>query len=308
MKNKYFKFIGLFAAVLLILACNLNVTQVGAPTNSPLPTGGVPTMGPTPTVMIPTDVNSTMEVPTLPAATATGVTTSGNDISFSGTSFTIPSGLGSGTVNENIAESNNQDASFMTHPAYILFTLQGYPLQNKAFAPQVMVYPAKKFAQMSDGAAMLITNLQNILAAQSASPAEPIPFIPLENASQVFHAQEKFLSFQNGNGIRYITQFDQAPLPVNNGEIFYTFQGLTSDGEYYVSVTMPINVDFLPADGQIDSPVPANGIPFPTNGFENFPNYLNQVVDKLNHTDNNFQPALETLDALVQSVKVTAQP
>ncbi len=230
---------------------------------------------------------------------------SGNDISFSGTSFTIPSGLGTGTVNENIAESNNQDVPFLLNPAYIRFTLQGYLLQNTAFAPQVMVYPAKKFAQMSEGAAMLITNLQNILAAQSASPAEPIPFIPLENAGQVFHAQEKFLSFQNGNGIRYITQFDQAPLPINNTEIFYTFQGLTSNGEYYVSVTMPINVDFLPADNQIDSPVPANGIPFSTNGFENFPNYLNQVVDKLNHTDNNFQPALETLDALVQSLVVT---
>ncbi len=304
MKNKYFKFMGLFAAMLLILACNLNITQAGAPTMVALPTGAVPTFGPTGTTIVPTDVNSTMEVPTLPAATATGVTMNGTDISFSGTSFTIPSSLANGTVNENIAESNNQDVPFMTNPAYTRITLQGYPLQNKAFAPQVMVYPAKKFAQMSDGAAMLINNLQNILAAQSASPAEPIPFIPLENASQVFHAQEKFLSFKNGNGIRYITQFDQAPVPVNNGEIFYTFQGLTSDGEYYVSITMPVTVDFLPADAQIDSPVPANGVPFPTNGFENFPNYLNQVVDKLNHTDNKFQPALETLDALVQSLVV----
>ncbi len=302
MKNKYFKFIGLLAAVLLIVACNLNVTQVGAPT------GGVPTIGPTPTTMIPTDANATVDVPTLPPATATGVTMNGTDISFSGTSFTIPSGLGTGTVNENIAESNNQDAYFMTNPAYIRFTLQGYPLQNTAFAPQVMVYPAKKFAQMSDGAAMIINNLQNILAAQSASPAEPIPFIPLENASQVFHAQEKFLSFKNGNGIRYITQFDQAPLPINNTEIFYTFQGLTSDGEYYVSVTMPVNLDFLPADNQLNTATPANGIPFPWQQFDAFPTYLNQMVDRLNHTDNNFQPTLETLDALAQSLTVNAAP
>jgi hypothetical protein len=278
MNNKSFKSIWLVAVLFLILACNANVSQMGVPT---------------PTLVI--------------SSTGTAVpASSGMDISFSGTSFTIPNGLATGTTNEIKPRSQDDQGIpyIVNYPAYTHFQLQGYPLQGTLFEPQISVYPAKEYSQMNEAAGPIITNLQNILTAQRTSPADPIAFLPPQNASQVFHAQDKFISFKNGNGIRYITQFDQAPLPINNASMFYTYQGMTRDGEYYVSVIMPVNLEYLPADDKPNGPTPTNGIPFDWENISSFPNYLNQVVDRLNHTDNNFQPQLETLDALVQSLTV----
>jgi len=236
-------------------------------------------------------------------------TSEGISVSYVGTSFTIPAGLAIGTINE-IKPRTQDDQGIpylVNYPAYTHIILQGYSLQGKIFEPQIAVYPAKEYTQMNEAAATIITNMQNILAAQRTSPAEPIAFLPPENASQVFHAQEKFISFKNGNGIRYITQFDQAPLPINNTSMFYTFQGLTSDSEYYVSVIMPVNVDYLPADDKVNSPTPIDGIPFDWENIENFPVYLNTITDRLNRTDNVFNPALEVFDRLVDSLLTIGQ-
>ena len=45
------------------------------------------------------------------------------------------------------------------------------------------------------------------------------------------HSQVQYLDFKNGTGVRYLTQFDQGILPINNYELVYTYQGLTSDGK-----------------------------------------------------------------------------
>ena len=126
-------------------------------------------------------------------------------------------------------------------------------------------------------------------------------------ANQDFHAQEKFLSFKNGTGIRFVTQFDQAPLPINNTSMFYTFQGLTNDGEYYVSVSLPVNLDSLPADDKPNSPTPPNGIPFDWDHIDKFPDYMTAIKGRLNQNDNVFTPSLKDLDALVESLLVTIQ-
>jgi hypothetical protein len=132
--------------------------------------------------------------------------------------------------------------------------------------------------------------------------------VPLYNANQDFHAQEKFLSFKNGTGIRFVTQYDQAPLPINNTSMFYTFQGLTTDGEYYVSVNMPVNLDYLPADDKPNSPTPSNGIPFDWENIENFPTYLTIAVERISQPDNTFQPQLEVLDEMITSIFAGAKP
>lgn len=44
----------------------------------------------------------------------------------------------------------------------------------------------------------------------------------------------------DGGGIRYLTQFGQAAGLITNPELFYTFQGLTDDGAYYVAAVFPV--------------------------------------------------------------------
>jgi hypothetical protein len=138
---------------------------------------------------------------------------------------------------------------------------------------------------------------------------ENLPFLPTFNAAQVFHSNEQVQKFQNGTGIRFLTQYAQAPYPVNNNSLFYTFQGLTNDGAYYISAILPINAAFLSPDGNPNTPLPADGVPFDWNNFENIPAHFELVKQKLNATDPNaFTPSLTNLDTMIQSVRITGTP
>ena len=283
----YLKLLSIPALLGVILACNFTSTVI-------TPAPAQPTEAPGDLTAAPTDI----PVPAETEAPSTGPDIS---VSYLGTSFTIPSGLANGTQNYMVPQAND----YSVWPAHTSFILQGYPLQGKAFEPQILIYPVKEFEQLSEDAGTVITNLQNVLS-QSSVSADPLPFLPNEHAQQVFHAQEKFLSFKNGTGIRYITQYDQAPLPINNTELFYTFQGLTADGEFYVSVIMPVNLPYLPADNRIDTTTPADGVPFEWD-MAKFPDYLIVITDRLKRTDNAFDPALEVLDNLVGSLLTVGQ-
>jgi hypothetical protein len=98
--------------------------------------------------------------------------------------------------------------------------------------------------------------------------------------------------------VRYLTQFDQAPLPVNNHELIYTYQGLTSDGKYYVAAVLPVNLASLPADEKVDE----QDQPKFVNGFLQ---YLDKVVGTLNQQPASaFTPDLNSLDKMVQSIEI----
>ena len=249
----------------------------------------------------------------LPVNSSEAATTS-VDISDMGTSFAYPFGLANGTQDTIVPQSSSDE--IWKSPAHVQFILQGYPLQNTTYQPQISIYPADQYAQLGDRPKLIIERLQNILQTQSFSPQpvpdmfittrpqEELPFLPIQGAGQVFHAQEKILSFQNGSGIRYVTQLSQAAFPlINNQDAFYTFQGITSDGKYYVSVIMPINLPYLAADYGADPNNPSD-VQTP----DTYPGYLSSMVDRLNQAEgegvNPYTPSLQSLDALAQSLLV----
>jgi hypothetical protein len=121
-------------------------------------------------------------------------------------------------------------------------------------------YPINEYLQVNEDMAKPFNALKSVIEGQPLP--ENIPFLPAFNAAQMFHSNEKILEFQNGKGIRFLTQYGQAPYPVNNESLFYTFQGMTNDGAYYVAAVLPIQAAFLPANGNPDTPLPADGVPF----------------------------------------------
>ncbi len=152
----------------------------------------------------------------------------------------------------------------------------------------------------------IVDELKTIINSPNAPMPENLPFLPAFNAAQIFHSNEQVIQFQSGTGIRFLTQYAQAPYPVNNNSLFYTFQGITSDGAFYVSAILPINAAFLSADGNPETPLPADGIPFDWENFENTPQHFELVKQKLNATDPNaFSPSLTSLDTLIQSIKIS---
>jgi hypothetical protein len=289
--------IALLTLALATLACNLGTTST--PQVNSIPTNTVQATAPANTVEIPTS-----PVPATSAA-ETNTPAGGVPFSSSGFSMKIPNGLATGANTEEVPAASGTDLpSWQVQPASLKTSLEDYPLEGKFFEPQIFIYPADEFSQMNDAAGQTITDLKTILASPSSLP-DHLPFLPLFNAAQVFTSNAQVLAFQNGTGIRYLTQFDQAPLPVNNTEMFYTFQGLTTDGKYYVSAILPANAAFLSENGNPDSPVPPEGVPFDWNNLDSMPAYVQALKQRLEATEpNGFNPPLPALDALIQSINV----
>jgi hypothetical protein len=163
--------------------------------------------------------------------------------------------------------------------------------------PRVFIFPAAEYMEINSIAAEQIPQLQELLANQPADVEGELSYLPPPNGSQVFHAQEAYLTFEGGKGIRYLTIFNQEPREINNAELFYTFQGLTDDGRYYISASFPVAAPNLPETSEIE-----DMDAFATN-FAQYVADTTQELDGLTTAD--FTPDLATLDAVVQSLRFT---
>ncbi len=193
-------------------------------------------------------------------------------------------------------------------PEYIAFTLDGYTGVDlsQATDPRIYVYPAQAFAEVSPGASLSIPELQALLASPSAPiDRDSAPGIPFYNAGQDMVAKGARLNFQNGSGVRMISHFSQFPGPIIRTGQIYHFQGLTSDGKYYVIAILPV---VSPLQSTADNPS-ADGINFPDYASAapgEMDAYYLAVADTLNAADpSSFTPVLASLDALIQSITIT---
>lgn len=283
------KFLSLAGMLLVTLACGLSNTATSA--QPAVETIVAATMQALPTNAAP--------VPTLQSAVP---------VSVSGINFVIPFGLGNGANSETISEVTEESgAPWEVSPAYTKLLLEGYPLQAKFFEPIIMVYPAAEFETVSAGAAQSLAKLRVVLASPSAPLTDDsIPGMPTFNAGQLFVSNMQVISFQNGSGVRALTQYAQYFATANNFELTYQYQGLTSDGKHYVIAILPVNITFLAADDKPDAAVPTDGIPIPASGPDE--SYYDAVIQKLNGTSPTaFTPSLPLLDALIQSINIISQ-
>lgn len=193
-------------------------------------------------------------------------------------------------------------------PEHIVFTLTGYngvdPSQTTE--PTIRVYPAQAYAEVSRGASLSIPELQALLASPSAPiDRDSAPGVPFYNAGQDMVAKGAILNFQSGSGVRMISHFSQFPGPITRDRQIYHYQGLTSDGKYYVIAILPV---VSPLQSTPDNPA-ADGINFPDYSSAapgEMDAYYLAVADKLTAADpSSFTPGLATLDALIQSLTIT---
>jgi hypothetical protein len=241
------------------------------------------------------------------AAPPTQTPVSGTLVSVNNISFVIPIGIGSGAQVETVeAVPPSADMPWWEiAPTYNKYMIQGYPLADTFHMQTIYVYPVNEYIQVNGDMAELFDSLKAILNSPGQLLPENLPFLPAFNAAQMFHSNEQILAFQNGQGIRFLTQYGQAPYPVNNNGLFYTYQGLTNDGAYYIAAILPVNAAFLSADGNPDTPLPPDGVPFDWENLQNINQHFDLVKQKLNASDPNaFNPTLTGLDTLIQSILI----
>ncbi len=285
----------LCAALLLAVLAGCSITPP-VPTDAVVPPAtAVVTEAPPPTA-------TETAAPTLPPTATESRCASGAPYNFENISLCVPQVLGSELLIERLpASPASADTPFPgdVYPSYVQYSFHAYPTAGAFHQPRVLFYPADEYAAMSEYAAEIIRNLRALLDAKPAAPADALPFLPMWNAAQVFHSRTAYLEFQGGSGVRYLTEYAQSFSTVNNSSLFYTFQGLTDDGKYYISAILPVGHPSLPLD---DTTIPGGDF----NAFaENFQTYLSETLTALEaQPDGSFSPSLVELDALIQSLQI----
>lgn len=222
------------------------------------------------------------------------------DVIYEGISFSYDDTLAGEVVAETIPAVGEGSFEWEIAPEHVQLTFTGYVLPDTCHEPRIYVYPISDFEAANQVAGKTIAALRQFLAEKPAAP-DGIPFLPLFNAKQMMRAQIAYVDFQNGMGVRFLTYYSQAPIPVNNNELFYTFQGMTHDGDYYVAAILPVSHPMLPANWIME--IPASD----ADAFaQNLDSYMWDVEQQLSAQDaSSFTPDLSLLDATIQSLELT---
>jgi hypothetical protein len=241
----------------------------------------------------------------------------GTEYNLSGVSMVLPACLAASVGSNIIAAVPYDGGPAEYYPTNRKITFQGYLLSGKFFSVDdpnrtggLVIYPVAEFEAMNTDYPVIsdrVTLMQTLIATQPVAP-ESIPLLPVFNAASMFKAQVKYMNFLNGSGVRYLTEYSQYYAPVNNTDLFYSFQGLTADGKYWISGIFPVNAAFL-QESPDSTTIPAGGIAAPAYNDPNLDAsmqaYYTNMINLLNTTpDTQFTPGLDCLDQFVQSLQI----
>jgi hypothetical protein len=136
-------------------------------------------------------------------------------------------------------------------------------------------------------------DLAEYLTVEAIENNQQLPFIPTLPHGQLIRARAHYVETDEVQGIAYITYSNAAREPFLSNQFSYTFQGLSTDGEYYISASMPLTTSLFPAELEGFDPV----------AFEaEWPEYLVESIASLNEAaPEDFEPALGVLDGLIET-------
>jgi hypothetical protein len=208
------------------------------------------------------------------------------------------------------------------HPVYAQFRCLGFqggrlydlpmlPFENRV--AQANIFQTADFPGYGDDQALGFPSQLDALQAFLKSPdfdrcghlyAEDelsLPILPWLYARQAFCSQPKILEFDGGKGVRYLTFYTQDPSPVLDRQIFYTFQGLTEDGKFYIAAFLPVTTGIFPVD---PPDCPRCGDPN-FNPFVEWEEVTSQELSQLNGLESaDFLPHLTALDEMIKTLQI----
>jgi hypothetical protein len=315
--KKFFLFLSILA--LLSLACNLTLSAdtstapTSQPANTALPADNIPTQvsatvialatqnPPTQTTLPATVRPETSNTPQHPVNRETVLT-------FGKLTLSIPTEVAIGASGSEHPRFDGENTPmWQKTPGHTQILLSDtYPLKGTSQQPQIYVYPAQAYAELNPAAFESIRRVNNIIYGTDTPKINQLSAIPFINAKQLFTANIQVLSFKNGNGVRFLTEYAQYPASANNQDLFYNFHGVTRDGAYYIVAIFPVSCVVLAETSDGGAALPVGGIPYPyfANPKADMTSYYHSVSDLLNaQTPEAFTPNLNQLDALIQSMQ-----
>jgi hypothetical protein len=268
-----------------------------------------------------------------------------NTISYKGVSFSFEPSLASSVEVATIpAVLEGMPADIV--PEHPSFTLRGYPrLKSMALGdPELKVFPIAKFreavstASKEDAKNVVypsnppdwttyfdeeVRTLKLLLAAKPSqvrvglflakARGEPgcsakMPFLPMYEACMTFVTHLGYVNFKNGKGVFFLTQWDRETTQISNEGLRYVYQGITDDGRYWVYAVFSVTAPFLPTGEEPEVVAWDEKNYLLSHKSKEYQDYLRPVLGKLEELPaNKFQPNLELLDRLIQSLEVKAK-
>lgn len=178
-------------------------------------------------------------------------------------------------------------------PARLRLRFDGEPLPAAVnpLQRQVLVYPLAAYRALFPAGEQVLLDqhiaaLRRLLAERPEFvDGEEIPVLPEPEAAQAFRARIRYLRFDGGAGVAFITRY-AAGAASPAGPLVWTFQGVTDDGRYWVSVFHPVDAPGLPGTG---------------------PPYVVARHLDATHADD-FRPSPDTLAAVARTLRVREPP
>ena len=263
-------------------------------------------------------------------------------ITFKGVSFIYDSALAENVKADVLAESMDGKPGDVV-PAHIVFTLVGYPKALKSRRdgrPLIMVFPIAKYRRImtaytkemaastwphTDWVPYLDDQIRTLKALIKRKPLPvtlpevlsrgrmdyhkgQMPFLPLYEAHQAFHARIKYLPFKNGKGVLFLTQVDTETRQITNEDLEYVFQGITDDGHHYVSAEFGLRAPVIPEGFEPEVIAWSEKNYLLSHSSKEYQTYLQPVVANLEALPaNKFEPNLTLIEHLIKSLRIETE-
>ena len=134
--------------------------------------------------------------------------------------------------------------------------------------------------------------------APPGSRGREIPVLPFRSNRRTFQILARFLDLPDGAGLRFVTRLDPGGSSVQRGELIYLFQGLSRDGALWISVRAPL------AHAALTAYERAMLVPDQVPSEAQTAAQFDALLRRLSEDAQGFQPKLEALDRMVESIRV----
>lgn len=141
------------------------------------------------------------------------------------------------------------------------------------------------------------TNLSIFANVNVGYDTPTLPFMPVLNATQVFRVHPRAMNTNVLSGIEYYAYYSVVPEPILEGQLLYVYQGMTIDGQDYISFSTPV------VTGLLETAFPTN---FDRESFvANYPTYIEQIFSEINHAQpDTFTPTPAVLHHFIESISI----
>ncbi len=236
-----------------------------------------------------------------------------SSVSFNGIGFSFDRALGASVNVTQVPVQRPQSGVLSdTEAAHLAFTLYGQRSEDKKVplaweAPGVVRFyrtadlAGHDYASQQLEALSAMLSARPDLASRMAVPSdgniEPLPFMLGAEAAQLIHARAQYVDTPELSGVAYLTALGQDISPFTADRFWYTFQGLSADGQWYIAADFTIEAPMFPATFSTKD---ADRI---SSSVKRYVKYLRESLVTLNSAAPTiFKPSLTSIDALVRSI------